>query len=215
MKTILHKRWPNFLYRPSEYDDYIVREQGSYKHLDIRSGESVLDIGAHIGAFARWAQDQGAGQLTCIEPEDENFELLEHNTDSHVRLIKGAVVGDDHKQVDLFVNQKRNKGLHVTLRVRGRPVTRVPAFRFSKLMKKYRPKVLKVDIEGAEYDLDWDEALGAHKPRAIAVELHLIRKRWREKEAEALQQLIRTHGYVGGIVIPGKRWTILAFFEKR
>ncbi len=216
MKTKQHKRWTDFLYRPDEYDDYIIGEQGSYKHLEIQRGESVLDVGAHIGAFARWALDQGSGRVTSIEPEAENLELLYQNVHADkVRIIEGAVVGDDQKQVDLFVNQKRNKGLHATFRVRGRPVTRVPAFRFSKMIKKYKPKVLKVDIEGGEYTLDWDEALTIHQPRAIAVELHLIRKQWREREAEALQQLIRRHGYIGGVVIPGKRWTILAFFERK
>lgn len=41
-------------------------------------GHSVLDIGAHIGVFARYALAQGSSVI-AYEPEPDNFELLSQN----------------------------------------------------------------------------------------------------------------------------------------
>lgn len=218
-KTRQHPRFENFLYRPDAYDDYIVREQGSYGRLGIEPGESALDIGAQIGAFARWAWEQGAGKVTCVEPEPDNLELLRRNTEGFdVRILAGAAIGRDDTQVDLFVNEKKNQGLHSTEHVRGRAAIRVPAFRFSRLLGRYRPRVLKVDIEGAEYNLDWITALHEKwKPRMIAVELHLQGTARRSKLAPQLMETIRLAGYhqLTPREVPPTSWTTLAFFQRR
>jgi len=39
----------------------------------------VLDIGAHIGVFCRYALNAGCKKVIAYEPEAENFKLLEHN----------------------------------------------------------------------------------------------------------------------------------------
>lgn len=219
MKTSKHPRFSNFEYRPDAYDDYIIREQGSYGRLKIQPFEAVMDVGGQIGAFVRWAAEQGAGPIISYEPDKENFKLLCCNTTTSlkqglVNCVWAAVVGTDDEQVDLFINDKKNKGLHSTIPRRGRSAIRVPAVRFSSELAEFRPSVLKVDIEGGEYELDWAEALSAWKPRVIGLELHLTQKAWREEKAEALMDLIRSFGYEGGGPVPATSWTMLAFFNQ-
>lgn len=43
------------------------------------SGHRVLDAGAHIGAFARWALDGGAESVVAYEPEPANARLFRAN----------------------------------------------------------------------------------------------------------------------------------------
>jgi FkbM family methyltransferase len=42
-------------------------------------GHRVLDIGAHIGVFSRYALSMGCQQIIAYEPESSNLELLRHN----------------------------------------------------------------------------------------------------------------------------------------
>ena len=42
-------------------------------------GHSVLDIGAHIGVFSRYAIEMGCAHIIAYEPEPENFKLLSKN----------------------------------------------------------------------------------------------------------------------------------------
>lgn len=42
-------------------------------------GHAVLDIGAHIGAFSRYAVRRGACAVVAYEPEPSNADLFRHN----------------------------------------------------------------------------------------------------------------------------------------
>lgn len=43
------------------------------------AGETILDIGAHIGSFARACHQRGARRILCYEPNAENFAFLRRN----------------------------------------------------------------------------------------------------------------------------------------
>ena len=61
----------------------------------------ILDIGANIGGFTRWAGARWANsQIVCFEPVKSNFELLKKNTSdmSNVQLINSGVGSSDRKQ---------------------------------------------------------------------------------------------------------------------
>lgn len=72
-------------FRPfSEGDADMIRDvyqHGHYDLLDLRPGEVVFDIGAHIGSFAlRAARMVGEdGLVVAVEPERSNYELLRMN----------------------------------------------------------------------------------------------------------------------------------------
>src|SRR3990167_10723637 len=65
---------------------------------DLR-GAVILDIGAHIGAFAVACQKRNAKLIHCYEPDPENFELLIHNVDedpesrTQIVVVDAAVMG--------------------------------------------------------------------------------------------------------------------------
>ena len=70
-------------YRPGTQDELAIREVlfGNEYRLPERfePDDRIIDIGAHIGAFAIACLERGAKQLWCYEPVKDNFQLLNEN----------------------------------------------------------------------------------------------------------------------------------------
>ena len=104
-----------------------------------------------------------------------------------VVLTHAAVVSSTQETVSLWLNEGKNKGLHSTTFFKGRTEITVPAIHVKEL-EQHNPQHVKIDCEGSEYDL-LPHVLKWKGVQSIAVELHLTKKGWREKGAEALRQL--------------------------
>jgi len=69
-----------------------VFEQGEYKFL--HHYDTVVDIGANVGAFALWMYDK-ADKIYCLEPAAENVETLnktiELNALSKITVVQTAI----------------------------------------------------------------------------------------------------------------------------
>ena len=128
-----HEAWV----RQGTLDDYIFKEvRSAYKDLEIKEGDTVLDLGANIGAFAKQASKKGA-KVFCYEPEPNNFVLLEKNSpDSH--NTRSAVVGKSEGNVKLYIASKKNKGIHMLRPVNGRGSVEVSSVSFSDLIQKHK-----------------------------------------------------------------------------
>lgn len=181
--------------RPGTCDDLIAREQKQYLALDPRPGDTLLDIGANIGAVAALFADL-AVTVHAFEPEPSNFRLLKRNAGDRAALYQAAVVGDAvvGERRDLFVNEGKNKGLHSLIATRGRSVRRVDVISFQNAVTIAEPTLVKIDIEGGEYDLPLGQLPAT--VRGIAVELHLTRRAWRAVFAPAVVAAIETQGFV-------------------
>lgn len=177
--------------RPDTLDAYVVDEVGpSYRLLEVGPKDTVVDIGANIGAFCALALEKGA-RVFGYEPFPENFKIAKKNA-AKAELENVAVVGvaTTATSVDFYVNVRgKNHGAHSSVPTRGRDVIRVPAMRIDKILKATKPTKLKVDCEGAEYDI----LLGLELPRSvkrIALELHLQKNAHREAAVQLHAQLV-------------------------
>jgi FkbM family methyltransferase len=176
--------------RPGTLDEWIVEEQRYYDPLGIRPGDRVLDLGGHIGAFAARAAAFG-GTVTSIEADPENFALFVENTRNlPVTGIHAAVVPSAQETVKLYRETGENTGKHSLHIKRGRQAIDVPALPWAAVADLGPFDVAKCDIEGAEYHVPIWEL----EPRALAVELHLHPRGWRDAAAELVAQIERT-GY--------------------
>ena len=78
-------------------------------HIEtILPGDVVVDAGAHVGVFARWALKQGAKRLIAIEPNPNNIICLEHNFADEivagtVTIVK-AGIWDEKGQLELKIH---------------------------------------------------------------------------------------------------------------
>jgi FkbM family methyltransferase len=72
----------------------------------VRSGDVVLDCGAHVGLFTRQALRRGAGLVVAIEPSPRNLECLKRNLrkeiDSGRVIIYAGGVWDKRDRLTLF-----------------------------------------------------------------------------------------------------------------
>lgn len=120
------------------------------------AGRSVLDGGAHIGAFSEWARD--ASSIVAVEPEPSNAALYRQNHPD-VQLIEAALT-ETSEAVTLVVapNTWRHAVEDVTHYAGGERIA-VESVAFDGLLATGVDWV-KLDIEGAEMKLlakprDW------------------------------------------------------------
>mgnify|MGYP003114803403 FL=1 len=204
-----HQAW----LREDTLDEYIFKEvRSAYKDLKIKEGDVVLDLGANIGAFAKQTAEKGA-TVHCYEPEPNNFVLLKYNspnTNNH----KKAVVGKQNGNIKLFINSKRNKGIHMTRPVNGRESIEVETVSFSDLINEIKPNKIKIDVEGAEYGFLPFEFPSFVKK--LVMEIHFqYDPSWRKLGREVHDSMVR-QGFVSlkEFKDTGKNWHTIGAYER-
>lgn len=200
--------------RPGTLDEYVFNEiRSSYRLLDIQEGDTVLDVGANIGAFSLYAEQQGATNIYSYEPDSDNFYLLNKNSPHSVNT-QCAVVGDDSETVDLYINSKKNKGLHMTRKVNGRDSVKVKALNFDKIIKETKPNKIKIDVEGAEYG--FMPYVFPEYVEKLVMEIHFqYDSSWRAK-GRALHDSMLKQGFTAmkNFVDTGKNWHTLGAYSR-
>ena len=128
----------------------------------------VVDIGGYVGEYSLYAARQGVKEVRVYEPTPRTFDVLKLNTTDikNITAHNYAVVGDDTKEVNLFLSE----GIGVTnsiVKTKKNTIT-VPAIRYDDIVKD--ATVVKIDVEGAEYGFD----IIKDNLRAIILEVHSI-----------------------------------------
>jgi len=170
------------LVRDGTLDQYVINEQKGYNPLftqmDVSDELNVLDIGANIGAFShKFGFEYPNANFIGFEPDPTNFKMAVTNTDQldNVTIHEGAVASEDG-ELTFYLNNRKNKGLHSLIPIRGREEIQVRTIEFGKILDKYKPRILKMDIEGGEFYLGkWLFDLPDYI-ESIAIELHLTKK---------------------------------------
>ena len=147
------------LIRHETSDMFIFEEifkKNTYNKLNIKPNDIVLDVGLNIGAFTLYAQTKGA-IVHGYEPEEDNFTLAKYNIElnnlpTKTYLNKKALVGNDDVERQFSINVKRNKSAHSLVAKRGRDSTVVQCININKVLEEVKPTIIKMDIEGGEYE---------------------------------------------------------------
>lgn len=152
----------NFTLREETNDHIIFKEvfiDNSYELPASIKGETVLDLGAHIGSFSLLSLTRGAKQIVAVEPDPKNFEVLTRNLSPYAStvLINKAVWKNNRD--DVSVCGLSSLPSHIKTVENCQP---------SKVCKKTTPVTieeifsqtdietidfLKTDIEGAEIEV--------------------------------------------------------------
>lgn len=149
---------------------------GSAKRLPIGPDDRVLDVGAHIGAFSWLCYRAGCRALLAVEPEPGNASMWRQNCgqlNAAFTLEEAAAVGDAYTEdyAELWLSAVETSYTHSMVKRRGRvECIRVRALRYGALVKALSPTVVKVDVEGAEYDFAIPDRLDG--VRALSVDFH-------------------------------------------
>ena len=157
-----------FYCRPDSYDEYVIRECYSpmyFKdYMNYNKDDIVLDVGANIGAYSTRVSKL-VKEVYSFEPLKENYDLAQKNLDrnnaTNVKLFNHALIGTDDDEINFYPSKGKNLGSHTMLPTRGRGVISVKARKFSDVLSETKATKIKMDIEGAEWnilsedDIDW------------------------------------------------------------
>lgn len=199
--------------RPDTCDKEVVAEmKRSYGWLNVE-GKRVLDVGANIGTFSRMALKKGAVSVEAYEPDVGNATVAKLNA-PEADIRTAALISSEEKEIALYINPtSKNHGNFSTTEYRGRNAHMVSAVNFSEVLDEFKPQIIKMDCEGAEYDLlrnplplDVEE---------IALEIHLMKKHWRNFEAIKLVERFADWETVVQPKIGKQNWHTLAGFRRK
>lgn len=138
--------------RPWTADKFIAASVDAYPLP--KSGDTVLDIGAHIGAYTMRAAAAGA-KVFAFEPEPGNATVLRKNVGhaAAVHVEQCAVAATTGERV-LGASFGRSTGGWSLLKTRSpRAVCCLSLEDIWKRWSLKRVSLLKMDIEGAEYEV--------------------------------------------------------------
>lgn len=168
--------------------------------IPIYAGNVVVDIGAHIGAFAvRAARLAQGGQVYAYEASPKNFALLTENRKinnlGNVYIENSAV--SNQRGMMPFYTPSDNCILGSLLQNTSSFIETVPTKTLSDIIAEHaitQIDFLKVDVEGAEFDILFanpEETLS--KTRQIAMEFHEFKGD--KRSYHDLVNLLSTHGF--------------------
>lgn len=176
-REAINFKWENFMrHGPFVTAYHEIFAQEDYKHgkCKVNKGDVVVDIGANIGIFTRYAYLKGAKNILSFEPEKNNFECLTKNKPPNCEIFNLAF-SDNNNVESLFVNNIA--GSHSLInKTENSKLQDIQCITLDKLFeKKIVEKIdfLKVDTEGAELKIFsgiTDENLD--KINKIAMEYH-------------------------------------------
>jgi FkbM family methyltransferase len=144
---------------------------GAYGPVPVQPGDVLLDLGAHIGAASRYLMDKGVARTVCIEADPANIPYLRRNLAGRTATILWSAVGEKPGHT-LFYTRSDRGFVGSVLADPDRKRVTVPVVPLSGLLAKYRPTIVKADIEFAEYGLPELRALPAFV-RVLTMEVHI------------------------------------------
>ncbi len=139
----------NRIYEPEMTDFFI-------KH--ILPGDTVLDIGAHIGYYSLLFADKvgKSGMVYSFEPDPSNFSILSKNIEinefSNIKLINKAL-SDKSGEINLYESEKNSGDHRIYDSGEQRKCVHIEAIRLDDMKNDIKKpiKLIKMDIQGAEY----------------------------------------------------------------
>lgn len=156
------------------YHEFFVRHDYKWWY-QVSPGDIVVDIGACNGMFTCSALDSGAKKVFAVEPNLELLETTVINAFPHiVNKLESPLIpincligkGTDYSNHIIGIGDNRSA------------IDNIPSMTFREFIEKYNITnidYLKIDAEGAEYDIFSQENLDFIKDNVkhIAVEVHL------------------------------------------
>lgn len=134
-----------------------------------------LDLGTNIGTFTKIALDHGAKRVYGVECDLRNYQIAATNFSSSIRakIIHAAVSGSDQDTLQIYKsNAKSNHSSTSIIKRRGSftEYDEVKNYHINHLLEEIQPDIIKIDVEGAEYDII--ENVMLYKPKVLFIELH-------------------------------------------
>ncbi|MCX8178487.1 MAG: FkbM family methyltransferase [Candidatus Aenigmarchaeota archaeon] len=124
--------------------------------FEIKDGDTVIDIGGHIGVFSLYASTFTRNKIICFEPIKENFNLLNENirinNKKNIKAYNLAVC--NQKKLKIFLNENNTGGHSYFDKTEKYEI--VNCITLEEIFKNEnieRCNFLKIDCEGCEHNI--------------------------------------------------------------
>lgn len=150
-----------FFIRKDTSDRLIVDEVCRLKVYgsNIEKDATVVDVGANIGAYSLFAAKKATeGKVFSFEPENNNYRQLRKNIElNKIFNISTFRLGICDRECDtkLFLSDN-NEGAHTLYKYDSCKIQKIKCIKLTDIFQQCKIKradILKIDIEGAEYDI--------------------------------------------------------------
>ncbi len=150
--------------RSMEWGMYEPTTKSVFKRI-LKSGDSVIDVGANVGYFSAVALSivGHQGQVHSFEPVPEYFselKLLQSRNPKSPLFIHQVALGDEECKKNMAVGSAENIGWNTLVtelmqKDHLRSLIEVPVIRLDRylLENKLQPKLIKIDAEGYEFPI--------------------------------------------------------------
>ena len=190
---------------------YIIHEVfylNSYGSLSVKTSDSVLDCGAHVGLFALKVVDQ-CSRVISVEPASRNFTLLQKNIalnglGEKVIPIRRIINSKSGVPARLFLGESGAwNSIYNSFGIITETVESISVDDLG-MELGVRFDVIKIDVEGAEVELLKGAKKTLTHSREVILEYHS------EKLLEESKKILHSHGFNCRTVDPkrfsNKRW---------
>tara|TARA_R110002096_G_scaffold184699_2_gene363285 strand:+ start:530 stop:1222 length:693 start_codon:yes stop_codon:yes gene_type:complete len=177
-KRKLKAEYKKFLGAVERVDSDMIGESiTNYLIQDVDYTDKVcLDLGANVGGFSKIAMDFGASKVISVECDPRNFNMLSDSfaESENVELIHGAITASLDETVKIYKNnsQKNHCSTSIIKKKNNqfKEYDEVRCINFNDLVEIHKPDIIKIDIEGAEYQIIEDVL--AYYPDVLFIEMH-------------------------------------------
>jgi len=179
-----------FIFRNDLNTDMLLglHEPNTFEVFDIfvRQGMIVADVGSNIGYFTRYLSKKvtNSGKVFAFEPIPATCQRLHEtihlNGLSNVEIVAAAVSNTENPVTMFLSHTHYMASLDSSWAGQQGGNISVNAVRLDSFFKKrgIKPDLIKMDIEGGEYELLASSNLG--NPQAMIIEFHSINERYDE-----------------------------------
>jgi FkbM family methyltransferase len=192
----------NLYTRHNRSDFHMIDEIWAYRQYDyfgyrVAPGDVVVDIGANIGTFSVYAAAAcGASRVVSFEPFADNYRILCKNVDQNklhmVTCVNRAVAGTAGTRT-LRLNAS-DSGSHSLVSGALERAVEVDCYTLEDVFQRFsltKIDYLKMDCEGAEYEILENATSRLQQIGRISMETHVTS----DRTEEDLRILLSSHGF--------------------
>jgi len=178
---------------------------------EIKKGDYILDIGAHIGYYSLIAAEivGSQGKIFAFEPDPESFALLRKNIKinnyNNITPVQKAV-SDENKKGKLYLDEKRARNRIYDSLENNRSIE-IEVLKLDDFIKE-KVDFIKMDIEGSEVFAlkGMKSILDKNKQLKLMTEFYPILIRKSGSDPMDFLNLLKEHGFsINKINSEGKR----------
>lgn len=146
-----------------------------YDYYPIAANDTVLDIGGHIGSFsAKAAGLASQGKVFVCEPFPDTYAYLKANVAGFANVYPNQLAISDRGGTDSLYYSEANPAENSLVRSSGNKVE-VKLLSLAEFLQQNnidQVDLMKIDCEGAEYDILFSATAELPKIRRIVMEIH-------------------------------------------